>query len=155
MGPFRILLFCQAAQAKSFRVICGGLACILGKLKHLGIQARPNKSTPSYANKQCPWEFFRDLFDETLETCRLEARGKKRLRFKNKLLSLDDTTISLCLLLFPWARFRKTKGAVMLLAHEGYLFPCGELGMGWKRGSRDRSADESHGIRRHEDSRYL
>jgi hypothetical protein len=45
-------------------------------------------------------------------------------RFKNKLLSLDSSTISLCLSLFPWAKFRRTKGAVklhLLLDHDGYL----------------------------------
>ena len=48
----------------------------------------------------------------------------KKFRFKNKLLSLDSTTISLCLSLFPWAKFRRTKGAVklhLLLDHDGYL----------------------------------
>jgi IS4 transposase len=49
---------------------------------------------------------------------------KHKFRFKNKLLSLDSTTISLCLSLFPWAKFRQTKGAVklhLLLDHDGYL----------------------------------
>ena len=44
--------------------------------------------------------------------------------FKNKLLSLDSSTISLCLSLFPWAKFRRTKGAIklhLLLDHDGYL----------------------------------
>ena len=47
-----------------------------------------------------------------------------KFRFKNKLLSLDSSTISLCLSLFPWAKFRRTKGAVklhLLLDHDGYL----------------------------------
>ncbi len=49
---------------------------------------------------------------------------KKKFRFKNKLLSLDSTTISLCLGLFPWAKFRKTKGGVkahVLLDYDDYL----------------------------------
>jgi len=54
----------------------------------------------------------------------MAASGKHRFRFKNKLLSLDSSTISLCLSLFPWAKFRRTKGAVklhLLLDHDGYL----------------------------------
>jgi IS4 transposase len=54
----------------------------------------------------------------------LAGPGKHRFRFKNKLLSLDSSTISLCLSLFPWAKFRRTKGAVklhLLLDHDGYL----------------------------------
>jgi len=122
---FVAMLFCQLAQAKSLREICGGLACCIGKLRHLGLKDAPNKSTLSYANAHRPWQLYQDLFYETLELCKRAAPGKaKKFRFKNKLLSLDSSTIALCLALFPWAKFRRTKGAVklhLLLDHEGYL----------------------------------
>lgn len=119
------MLFCRLAQAKSIREICDGLACCVGKLKHPGLQESPKKSTLSYANAHRPWEMYRDLFYLLLERYRGSMKGKKRkFRFKNKLLSLDSTTISLCLSIFPWAEFRRTKGAVklhLLLDHDGYL----------------------------------
>lgn len=121
---FVAMLFCQLAQAKSLREICGGLACTMGKLRHLGMKESPNKSTLSYANKHRPWEMFRDLFYETVDVCKVAAPQKKKFRFKNKLLSMDSTTIALCLSLFPWADFRRTKGAVklhLLLDHDGYF----------------------------------
>jgi hypothetical protein len=121
---FTAMLFCQLAQAKSLREICGGLACCIGKLRHLGLKDAPKKSTLSYANAHRSWEMFRDLFYATLKTCKSPAPGQHRFRFKNKLLSLDSSTISLCLSLFPWAKFRRTKGAVklhLLLDHDGYL----------------------------------
>ena len=121
---FVSMLFCQLAQAKSLREICGGLACCVGKLRHLGMSFPPKKSTLSYANAHHHWELFRDLFYQTLQTCQSAAPGKHKFRFKNKLLSLDSTTISLSLSLFPWAKFRTTKGAVklrLLLDHDGYL----------------------------------
>jgi hypothetical protein len=127
---FVAMLFCQIAQAKSLREISGGLKSCLGKLRHLGVKRAPNKSTLSYANAHRPWQFFQALFYETLQWCQLAAPGKiKKFRFKNKLLSLDSSTISLCLALFPWAQFRRTKGAVklhLLLDHDGYLpsFAC-------------------------------
>ena len=96
----------------------------MGKMKHLGMKKAPNKSTLSYANAYRPWEMFQDLFYEMLATCKTAAPGKHKFCFKNKLLSLDSTTISLCLSLFPWARFRRTKGAVklhLLLDHDGYM----------------------------------
>jgi len=123
-NQFVSMLFCQVAQAKSLREISGGLACCLGKLRHLGISEAPSKSTLSYANKKRPWQMFQDLFYETLDFCRKASPGKHKFKFKNKLLSLDSTTISLCLSLFPWAEFRRTKGAVklhLLLDHDGYL----------------------------------
>jgi len=121
---FLAMMFCQLAQAKSLREICGGLACTMGKLRHLGMKQAPNKSTLSYANTHRPWEMFRDLFHETVNRCKMAAPKKRKFRFKNKLLSLDSTTISLCLALFPWAEFRRTKGAVklhLLLDHDGYF----------------------------------
>ncbi|MGD9280689.1 MAG: DUF4372 domain-containing protein, partial [Desulfobacterales bacterium] len=120
---FVAMLFCQLAQAKSLREICGGLACCLGKLRHLAMSGAPKKSTLSYANAHRPWQMFEDLFYETLDFCRQAAPAKK-FRFKNKLLSMDATTISLCLSMFPWAKFRRTKGAIklhLLLDHDGYL----------------------------------
>jgi len=121
---FVAMLFCQLAQAKSLREICGGLSCCLGKLRHLGVKKAPNKSTLSYANAHRPWKMYRELFYQTLDLCKMAGPGKHRFRFKNKLLSLDSSTISLCLSLFPWAKFRRTKGAVklhLLLDHDGYL----------------------------------
>jgi hypothetical protein len=121
---FIAMLFCQLAQAKSLREICGGLACTMGKLRHLGMRDAPKKSTLSYANAHRPWQMFRDLFYETLKICKMSAPKNHKFRFKNKLLSLDSSTIALCLTLFPWAEFRRTKGAVklhLLLDHDGYF----------------------------------
>ena len=119
-----MLFLCQLAQAKSIREICCGLACCIGKLRHLGMQTALKKSTLSYANAQRPWQMYKDLFYQTLATCKTAAPGKHKFRFNNRLLSLDSSTISLCLTLFPWAKFRRTKGAVklhLLLDHDGYL----------------------------------
>jgi IS4 transposase len=119
------MLFCQLAQAKSLREISDGLAVTCGKLSHLGLVSAPAKSTLSYANAHRPWQLYQKAFFQLLELCRSESPGKKKkFRFKNKLLSLDSTTIDLCLSLFPWADFRQTKGAVklhLLLDHDGYL----------------------------------
>jgi hypothetical protein len=124
---FVAMLFCQLAHADSLREICNGLACSEGKLVHLGITKAPNKSTLSYANEHRPAAMFEDLFYTTLNRFR-EQQGlgarKAKFRFKNKLLSLDSTTISLCLALFPWAKFRRAKGGVkahVLLDHDDYL----------------------------------
>jgi hypothetical protein len=107
---FVAMTFCQLAHADSLREICNGLACSEGKLVHLGVTSAPNKSTLSYANEHRPAALFEDLFYTSLNRFR-EQQGmgarKAKFRFKNKLLSLDSTTISLCLDLFPWAKFRR------------------------------------------------
>jgi len=121
------MTFCQLAHADSLRKICNGLACSEGKLVHLGITNAPNKSTLSYANEHRPAALFEELLYTSLNRFR-EQQGmgarKAKFRFKNKLLSLDSTTISLCLDLFPWAQFRRAKGGVkahVLLDHDDYL----------------------------------
>ena len=121
------MLFCQLAHADSLREICNGLACCLGKLVHLGIDVAPNKSTLAYANQHRPAALYEELFYTALGRFRDEKGWgvrKQRFRFKNKLLSLDSTTISLCLEMFPWAKFRRAKGGVkahVLLDHDDYL----------------------------------
>lgn len=124
---FVAMLFCQLGHAESLREICNGLACCLGKLVHLGIARAPNKSTLSYANQHRPAALYEDLFYTALARFR-EQQGlgprKRKFRFRNKLLSLDSTIVSLCLSMFPWALCRRNKGgakAHVLLDHDDYL----------------------------------
>ena len=121
------MLFCQLGRADSLREICNGLGCCLGRLVHVGITRAPCRSTLSYANEHRPAALFEDVFFTALARFR-DQQGlgtrKHKFRFKNKLLSLDSTTISLCLSLFPWAKFRRAKGGVkahVLLDHDDYL----------------------------------
>jgi transposase len=121
------MLFSQLAHADSLREICNGLACCEGKLVHLGIPLAPRRSTLAYANEHRPAAMFEALFWKVLERFRGQGMlgGRKHpFRFKNRLLSLDSTTISLCLSLFPWAKYRQAKGGVklhVLLNHDDYL----------------------------------
>jgi hypothetical protein len=121
------MLFSQLARADSLREICNGLACCEGKLVHVGIDGSPRRSTLAYANQHRPAAMFEALFWKVLDRFREQGvLGEKKhpFRFKNRLLSLDSTTISLCLSLFPWADFRQAKGGVklhVLLNHEDYL----------------------------------
>jgi hypothetical protein len=124
---FVSMLFCQLARTDSLRETCNGIAGCLGKFVHLGVKKAPNKSTLSYANAHRPAALFEDLFWAALGRFREDGRlgpKKHKFRFKNKLLSLDSTTVSLCLSLFPWAEFRRAKGGVkahVLLDHADYM----------------------------------
>lgn len=121
---FVAMLFCQLGQAHSLREIVGGLGSMLGKKAHLGLKQTPKRSTLAYANAHRPWKVYQDTFYSLLERARKTVRGRKPLRFKNPLISMDATLIELCLSLFPWAKYQPTKGAVklhLLLDHEGYL----------------------------------
>lgn len=120
---FVAMLFCQLAQARSLREISDGLQSCEGRLKHLGLAGGPKRSTLAYANAHRPWELFERLFYDLLVQCQALSPQKK-FRFKNRLLTLDSTTVELCAEMFDWAHWRQTKGAVklhLLLDHEGYL----------------------------------
>jgi len=122
-GQFVAMVFCQLGRAHSLREITGGLRSCEGKLKHLGITA-PSRSTLAYANEHRPWELYQTVFLQLLERCRSQIHGKKKFRFKNKLVSMDSSIIDLSVTLFDWAHFRRTKGAIklhLLLDHDGYL----------------------------------
>lgn len=120
------MLFCQLANARSLREITQGLAASEGKLKHLGVDKSPGVSTLAYANQHRSWELYRTVFGSLFERCTAAAaqRGKKKFRFKNKLLSLDATMMPVCLSVFDWAHYQRSKGAVklhLMLDHDGYL----------------------------------
>jgi len=122
-GQFVAMLFCHLGRAHSLREITGGLRSCEGKLKHLGITA-PSRSTLAYANEHRPWSLYQELFVILLHRLQDQGIGKKKFRFKNKLVSLDSTIIDLSISLFNWAHFRRTKGAIklhLLLDHDGYL----------------------------------
>ena len=124
-SQFVAMLFCQLGRAHSLREIEGGLKSCEGKLSHLVIEA-PARSSLSYANSHRPAELFEKVFYALFDIVSSKAIGKKKFRFKNKLVSLDSTIIDLCLSMYDWAKYQRTKGAVKLhlvLDHDGYL-PC-------------------------------
>lgn len=120
---FIAMMFCHLARAQSLREIEHGLRTAAGRLSHLGIDAAPPKSTLSYANAHRPWQLYESLFYELVELCRATP-GPRRFQFKNKLLSIDSTTIELLSEMFEAVKYGKSKGAVklhLMLDHDGML----------------------------------
>lgn len=112
-SQFIALMFCHLGGARSLREIIGGLAASEGKLKHLGVERAPKRSTLAYANEHRPWVLYRTVLEKLVEVCRAEAQGKQRkFRFKHPLLTLDSTVIPVCVEMFEWAKYTRTKGAV-------------------------------------------
>jgi len=119
------MLFCQFAKSQSVRDISNGLRSATGNLNHLGIQKAPSKSTISYQNKNRDWTLFRDYYYALLESLGQQAHLKRvKFHIKSKIFLLDATTISLCLSLYDWAKYKTNKGAVKmhtLLDYDGSL----------------------------------
>ena len=121
------MLFCHLSKSQSIREITNGLMSITGNLNHLGIQGKvPKKSSLSYINAHRDWQMFRDYYFRLYE--QLQNQGHfKRKKFKKiqrKIYLLDSTTISVCLKVFDWAKYKQEKGAIKLhtmLDYDGCL----------------------------------
>ncbi len=106
------ILYSQIKQKDSLRDIETGLSAHSSRWYHLGLTG-VHKSTLSDANTKRNYRIFEDTFYDLLARCK-DLTPKHRFRFKNPLYSIDATTIDLCLSVFPWAKFRKTKGAIKM-----------------------------------------
>ena len=132
-NQFVALMFMQITGRVSLRDSVDNLSVRNGFLYHLGLK-NVCRSTFSDANNKRPASFFKTLFDLTYQQCRPIA-PKHKFKFKNKLYSMDATLVSLCLSVFPWAKFRRTKGGIRLhtlLDHNGYLPAFMEISNGKK-----------------------
>jgi len=112
----------QLSGRKSLRDIVENVSAQSHRLYHLG-SAKLSRSNLSRINENKPYALYEALFGKLLKRCQGVVPGHQ-FRFKNPLYSLDASTIDLCLSVFPWAKFRTSKGAVKLhvgLNHAGYL----------------------------------
>lgn len=109
---FMAILYSQIKQKDSLRDIVTGLSAHAARWYHLGITGI-YKSTLCDANAKRDYRIFEGLFYHLLARCK-DLTPKHKFRFKNPLYTIDASTIDLCLSVFPWAKFRRTKGAIKL-----------------------------------------
>ncbi len=121
-SQFVAMLMAQLTGRVSLRDVESNLVAQSHKLASLG-SSPIARSSLARLNKAKPYTLYEALFGVLLGRCQSLAPGHD-FRFKNTLYSLDASTIDLCLEAFPWAQFRKTKGAVKLhvgVDHGGFL----------------------------------
>jgi transposase len=107
--------FAQLTFRESLRdtVLC--LNSLASKLYHNGIKGKVTKSTLADANEKRSWRIYSDFANELIKIAReLYSNDNFSVELKETAYALDSSTISLCLSMFPWAKFRKNKGAIKL-----------------------------------------
>lgn len=106
--------FSQLTYRESLRDIEVCLTALSGKLYHCGIMQPVSKSTLAEAYENRDWRIYADFAQILIREARrlYKTDNEFLLDIDNMAYALDSTTIGLCLTLFPWARFRKAKGAV-------------------------------------------
>ena len=115
LDQYLCMVFAQLTYRESLRDIETCLRAHSAKLYHLGIRGGIARSTLADANERRNWRIQQDFALSLISIARrLYAQDSFALELKNTVYALDSSTIDLCLALFPWARFRKTKGAVKL-----------------------------------------
>jgi len=112
---FLCLAFAQLTFRESLRDIVTCLRAVPTKLYHVGLRGRVSRSTLADANRNHDWRIYADFAQVLITRAReLYAQDALAVELKQTVYALDSTTIDLCLSLFPWARFRRRKGAVKL-----------------------------------------
>ena len=107
--------FAQLTYRESLRDIETCLRSMSGKLYHMGLRGRVARSTLADANESRDWRIYADFAQVLIAIARpLYAHDPIGVDLDQSLYALDSTTIDLCLSLFPWAKFRKSKGAVKM-----------------------------------------
>jgi len=109
------MAFAQLTYRESLRDIECCLRAMREKLYHMGIRGKVSRSTLADANETRDWRIYSDFAQILIdEARRLYVDDDFGLQLKETVYALDSSTIDLCLSVFPWARFRKTKGAIKL-----------------------------------------
>ena len=109
------MAFAQLTYRESLRDIEACLHSVSGKLYHMGFRGRVVRTNLADANEAHDWHIFADLAQVLIAIARpLYSDDPIGVDLGQTLYALDSTTIDLCLSLFPWARFRKHKGAVKM-----------------------------------------
>lgn len=112
---FLAMAFAQLTYRESLRDIETCLRALGPKLYHAGFRSKVARSTLANANERHDWRIYADFAQVLIAQARtLYAHEKWEVAIDQTVYAFDSTTIDLCLKLFPWAHFRRRKGAVKL-----------------------------------------
>ena len=112
---FLSMAFAQLTYRESLRDIQACLRAAKQKTYHMGIRGKISRNTLAHANQTRDWHIYADFAQTLIRKARqLYADDLFGIELEQTIYALDSTTIDLCLSLFPWATFRKHKGAVKL-----------------------------------------
>jgi Domain of unknown function (DUF4372)/Transposase DDE domain len=115
LDQFLCMAFAQLTYRESLRDIECCLRALQEKLYHMGIRGKVSRSTLADANEKRDWRIYADFAQMLiLEARALYANEDFGLQLKESVYALDATIIDLCLSVFPWARFRKTKAGIKM-----------------------------------------
>ena len=112
---FRVMAFAQLTYRDSLRDVEACLRAMGSRLYHMGIRSTVSRNNLAHANETRDWRIYADFAQILINRAKiLYAKEQLGVDLESTVYALDSTTIDLCMSLFPWARFRKTKSAIKL-----------------------------------------
>jgi Domain of unknown function (DUF4372) len=115
LDQYLCMAFAQITYRESLRDIESCLRSQNQKLYHMGIRGKVSRSTIADANEQRDWRIYADLAHSLITKARrLYSNELFAIELEQTVYALDATTIDLCLSMFPWANFRRSKSAIKL-----------------------------------------
>ena len=112
---FRVMAFAQLTYRESLRDIEACLRAMDSRLYHMGIKSTVSRNNLSHANENRDWRIYADFAQILIQRAKdLYANDPFGVDLQSTVYALDSTTIDLCMSLFPWAKFRRTKSAIKL-----------------------------------------
>ena len=112
---FRVMAFAQLTYRESLRDVEACLRAMGSRLYHMGIRSTVSRNNLAHANETRDWRIYADFAQILIDRAKiLYANEQLGVDLESTVYALDSTTIDLCMSLFPWARFRKTKSAIKL-----------------------------------------
>lgn len=112
---FRVMAFAQLTYRESLRDIEACLRALGSRLYHMGIKSNVSRNNLAHTNENRDWRIYADFAQILVSTAKaLYANEPLGIDLQSTVYALDSTTIDLCMSLFPWARFRRTKSAIKL-----------------------------------------
>jgi transposase len=112
---FRVMAFAQLTYRESLRDVEACLRAMGSRLYHMGIRSTVSRNNLAHANETRDWRIYADFAQILINRAKiLYANEQLGVDLESTVYALDSTTIDLCMSLFPWARFRKTKSAIKL-----------------------------------------
>ena len=112
---FRVMAFAQLTYRESLRDIEACLRAMGSRLYHMGIKSTVSRNNLAHANENRDWRIYADFAQILIQRAKaLYANEPLGIDLQSTVYALDSTTIDLCMSLFPWAHFRRTKSAIKL-----------------------------------------
>jgi hypothetical protein len=108
-----VMMFGQLSNRDSLRDLTNAVSAHTNKAYHLGFGKNVTRSNLAKVNERREPRIFEEFAYHMIDIAR-KKRIDKDFEIDGKVFAFDSTTIDLCLSVFWWAKFRRTKAGIKM-----------------------------------------